>query len=551
MKVRFVGIAVIASLLLSSCSGEPAVTVQGTLETSTVSETTTTTTTTTTTLPEIVYSDDCEADIEYFAISDENRFMTSPIEYVIDNENNVLSVDIDYERYVGIYTLKNCIIDVSVTNGEYSVDEDALGPDGTVDITKLTEIILTDSEGLHKKYDVVTERTLHDLPIVNIYLDNMSGIDSIDRYEYTRMLFFIDDGFNSTEVMSGRLRGRGNSTWKWEKKPFRIKLDKSVSVLGLEKNKDWILLANYCDKSFLRNIVAYRMGHILDGLQWTPTQYPVDLFVNGEYQGVYTIGEHMEVARGRVNIDESDDVDTGYLLEVGGTYKGDEQEKYYFNTAMGMALDIVIQSPKEDVITDRQREFIQDYVNKTEEAIVSGVGYQEYIDVDSFMDWIIIHELTYNLDSCFQRSCFMTKDKGGKLQMGPIWDFDIAFGNCDVDNQDYDDWVTVGDSYDFYETYVVVNWCNYLMEDMDFRRALHKRWFQVRDALLEEAMSSIDYYSEKIYASQEENFKVWQIWDERVGLESLRNAEYNTYELQIQYLKDFINMRAEWIDINV
>ena len=542
MKTRFVGIAVIVSLLLSSCSGEPAVPVQ----TDAVSETTAATT------PVIVYSDDCKADIEYFAISDENRFMASPIEYTIDSENCVLSVDINYDSYVNIYTLENCIIDISVTGGEYSAENDALNPDGTVNLTKLTEIILTDSEGLHKKYDVVTERTVHQLPIVNIYPENIADIA---RYEYTDMLFFIDaadaEGFSCTEVMSGRLRGRGNSTWLWEKKPFRIKLDESIPVLGLEKDKDWILLANYCDKSFLRNITAYRMGHILDGLSWTPTQYPVDLFFNGEYQGVYTIGEHMEVGRGRVNIDESDDPDTGYLLEVGGTYDGEERSKYYFNTAMEMALRIVIQSPKEDVITDRQREFIQDYVNKTEEAIVSGVGYQDYIDVDSFIDWIIIHELTYNLDSCFQRSCFMTKDKGGKLQMGPIWDFDIAFGNCDVDNQDYDDWVTVGDSYDFNESYVTVNWCNYLMDDSSFRQRLRERWSEVRGALLEEAMSSIDYYSEKIYASQEENFKVWQIWDERVGLESERNAEYNTYELQIQYLKDFINMRADWIDANV
>lgn len=544
MKTRFVGIAVIAFLILSSCSGEPAVPVQ----TDAVSETTAATT------PEIIYSDDCKADIEYFAISGENRFMVSPIEYAIDSENGVLSVDISYDSYVNIYTLENCIIDISVTDGEYSVGE-SLNPDGTVDLTRLTEIILTDGQGLHKKYDVVTERTVHQLPIVNIYTENTAGIDSIDRYEYTDMFFFIDaagaEGFSSTEVMSGRLRGRGNSTWLWEKKPFRIKLDESISVLGLEKNRDWILLANYCDKSFLRNIIAYRMGHILDGLSWTPTQYPVDLFFNGEYQGVYTIGEHMEVGSGRVNIDESDDIGTGYLLEVGGTYEGEERSKYYFNTAMEMALRIVIQSPKEDVITDQQREYIEDYVNKAEEAIVSGVGYQEYIDVDSFIDWILIHELTYNLDSCFRRSCFMTKDKGGKLQMGPVWDFDIAFGNCDVDNQDYDDWVTVGDSYDFNESYVTVNWCNYLMDDSSFRQRLRERWSEVRVALLEEAMSSIDHYSEKIYASQEENFKVWQIWDERVGLESERNAEYNTYELQIQYLKDFINMRADWIDNNV
>ena len=535
-------------MLLSSCGGEPSVPVQGS------GQSTEETSSATTTTPEPVFSDDCEADIEYFAISDKNRFMTSPMEYDIDSEKGVLSVNISYDNYADIYTLKNCIIDISVTGGEYSVEE-ALNPDGTVDLTKLTWIILTDGDGLHRKYEVVTERTVHDLPIVNIYLEE-GDVNDIDRFEYTAMSFFVDasgsEEFTGTDVITGKIRGRGNSTWKWRKKPFRIKLDEGAPLLGLDKDKDWILVANYSDKSLLWNTVAYRMGRALDGLGWTPAQYPVDLFVNGEYRGVYTLGEHMEADDGRVEIETgSSDVDTGYLLEIGGVPPDDRDRNYTFDTAMGMALDIVIQSPKEDVITEEQRAFIQDYVNKTEEAIVSGVGYEEYIDVDSFVDWIIIHELTYNLDSCFQRSCYMTKDKGGKLKMGPIWDFDIAFGNCDLDNQDYDDWVTVGDSDDIYETYVVVNWCNYLMEDGDFRSKLRERWLEVRDGLLEEAMSSIDYYSERIYASQEENFKVWRIWDKRVGLESERNAEYNTYELQIQYLRDFIEMRAEWIDENI
>lgn len=561
MKKTFILSAAIFALLLSSCGGEPAIPVQGgeqgTEEITSAVVTTTTAATTeaaATAPPEPVYSDDCKADIEYFAISDENRFIDSPVEYTIDGEKGVLSLNISYDSYVDIYTLQNCVLDISVTEGEYSAEE-ALNPDGTVDLTKLTKLILTDSEGLHRKYDVVTERTVYRLPIVNIYLED-ADVNGIGRYEYTPMTFFVDasgaEEFSSTDPVSGRIRGRGHSTWQWEKKPYRIKLDEGVSVLGLDKDKDWILLANYADKSLLRNTVAYSMGRLLDGLDWTPTQYPVDLFVNGEYRGVYAIGEHMEADDGRVDIDrDSTDADTGYLLEAGGVSSAEMGTVYYFHTALDLAVYIVIQSPEEDVITDEQKAYIEDYLNKAEAAIVSGEGYEEYIDVDSFVDWIIIHEITYNLDSCFRRSCYMNKDKGGKLKMGPIWDFDLAFGNYDIDSPYYSDWVTVGYGETYEEAYVTINWCNYLMNDPSFRSRLRERWNQVRDRLLEEAMSCIDHYSERIYPSQEENFKLWQIWGEKAGLQSDRNLEYETYELQIQYLKDFIEMRAEWIDRNV
>lgn len=561
MKKRLIAAAAVCCLLLSSCTGETEPVMADTEETTTSLTTTTTTAATTTTEatttlpPEPVYSDDCVADIEYFAISEENRFMTSSMEYAIDAENGVLSVNIDYDSYVDIYTLQNCIIEISVTDGEYEVEEAALNEDGTVDLTKLTRIILTDSEGLHRKYEVVTDRTVYDIPIVNIYLEDMAGIYSIDRFQYSRMTFFVDaeavDGFSSTEVISGKIRGRGHSTWEWEKKPYRIKLDKGTSVLGLDKNKDWILLANYADKSLLRNIVAYRMGRTLDGLDWTPTQYPVDLFVNGKYRGVYAIGESMELGKDRVNIEEnSTDADTGYLLEVGGVWFG-YYEEYYFHTAYGMANYIVIQSPDEDVITNEQRAYIEDYLNAAERAIISGEGYEEYIDVDSFCDWMLIHEISYNLDCCFRRSCYLNKDKGGKLKMGPIWDFDLAFGNYDIDNQNYNDWVTVGYGSTFYDAYVITTWYNYLMENESFRTRLRERWAEVRDGLLETAMSCIDYYSEKMYQSQEENFRVWPIWGLKAGLQSDRNLQYESYDLQIQYLKDFIQMRVEWIDENI
>lgn len=501
---------------------------------------------------EPVFTEDCEAAIEHFAISEKNTFVSAPIEYTVDKENYTLSIDIDYENYVDLYTLRHCKAEISVEGGDFWIDENSLNGDGTVDLTSLNEIIVIDSAGLVQRYTVNTNRTVYDIPIVNIYLQDFKSKNSIDRTSYSSMTFYIDaentEGFQSTPILTGKIRGRGHSTWKWAKKPYRIKLDEAARLLNLDKDKDWVLLSNYSDKSLIRNTVAFQMSRSLDGMDWNPTQYPVDLFINGEYCGVYSIGEQLEISKERVNVEkDSADADTGFLIEVGGADKDDVLGKDYFHTKRELADFISYKDPDPDTITDEQRAFIKEYMDKAEDAIVSGKGYEEYIDVKSFCDWIIIHELTYNADCSFRRSCYINKDKGGKLKMGPVWDFDLAFGNCDADNQYYNDWVTVG-----YEGgYVDANWCNYLMQNEEFRKQLRERWAEVRGELLKEAEECIDSFSKKLEGSQLENFKTWKIWGTRVGFQSKRNFKYETYDEQIQYLKDFINMRAKWIDENI
>ncbi len=274
------------------------------------------------------------------------------------------------------------------------------------------------------------------------------------------------------------------------------------------------------------------------------------MFINGEYQGVYAIGEHREIAESRIALDESDDVDRGYLLEIGGADGEDMVKDYdYFHTNSGSAKYITFADPKADKLTDEQRHFVRDYVNAADEAIVSGGNYEEYIDVDSFVDWVIIQELTCNLDSCFRRSCYMTKDKGGKLKMGLIWDFDMAFGNFAMDDPDYDTWFTIGTADK--DAYIYVNWCNYLMQDEKFRARLEERWLEVRDTLLDAAEKSISENTAKIYASQAENFRLWNNLGYKSGYQSWATANIATYDGQIEYLRSFIQNRAEWIDENI
>ncbi|MDE6727632.1 MAG: CotH kinase family protein, partial [Oscillospiraceae bacterium] len=255
-------------------------------------------------------------------VSSENRLLNGSRPFTVDNENGKITLDVTYGSYVDIKTLQNCIVDIEVESGQYQFGG-AVNGNGNLDLTKKVTLAVTDKNGLARDYSVEVNRMVCDLPIVNLYLANGAGISSVDRDIYSDMSLYIDssgaEGFESTDFLSGGIHGRGHSTWKWQKKPYRIKLNEKAGLLGLPKNKDWILLANYSDKSLVRNIVAYDMGRELDSFVWTPTQYSVDLFVNGEYRGVYALGEQREIAKSKINLTEDPaDPDRGYLIEIGG-----------------------------------------------------------------------------------------------------------------------------------------------------------------------------------------------------------------------------------------
>ena len=447
------------------------------------------------------------ASVKSAEISSDNKLIKAACPFTVDNESGKLTADIGYDNYVDVKTLQNCFVNVEVENGEYAFDG-ALNNDGSLNLLGGAALEVTDKNGLKRRYSIEVNRAVGDIPIVNLYLTDGSDVSTIDRDVYSDMAFYIDssgaDGFESTEFLSGGIHGRGHSTWQWQKKPYRLKLDEKASLLGFPKNKDYILLANYSDKSLIRNIVAYDMGRQLDSFVWTPTQYSVDLFVNGEYRGVYALGEQREIAKAKINLYESPtEPDRGYLME---TYGADD------------------------------------------ESLVNGKDYEPYIDAASFADWIIMQELTCNLDCCYRRSCYFTKDKGGKIKMGPIWDFDLAFGNFSMD-PGYNDWFTIGE--DNEDAYITVNWCNYLMNDQKFREKLRGRWFEVRDKLVQACDESVDKNAALLARSQAENYKVWDTMGYKVGYESWQCANLSTYSTCTDFIKNFVHTRAAWIDENI
>lgn len=450
-------------------------------------------------------------------------------------EGNVLYLAVSY--LTSDIALKNARVQIATSDGKTVKKSIELLPGERY-------YTVSDSAGNTRTYKIITERITYNLPVFYIEIEN--GQEVTSREEYLNATLRIDTehaagdfpGLETSEIL---IRGRGHYSWKFDKKPYKLRFEKKTSVLGMKASKNWTLLANYADRSLIQNYVAMEMGKVMDNIPYHSTQYPVDVFVNGTYRGVYTFGEQLEAKKERIDLEESYiDPDTDYLLEVGGSDEGDVPGRDYFHA--GTLKFVAIKHPETEKLQQAQLDFLIDYVTKADEAVRTLGNYEDYIDVDSLIDWVIIHELTYNLDCCFRRSCYLIKEKGGKLKMGPIWDFDLAFGS----HYRYQsgDWATVGEQ----GGYVGITWMNYLKEDPAFMARLTARWNEVKAELLETALTSVDTMGALVRPSAEMNFEVWDILGVWVPSQPSSHNKYDTHEKMVQRLRTFIQNRYNWLD---
>ena len=419
--------------------------------------------------------------------------------------------------------------------------ENAVNPDGTVDLQAAAGCYLTVSDGTAScRYVLETDCPLL-LPVVIIE----TGGATVTREEYVDATVAIESDFSegmpSLAQKEAQIRGRGNSTWNWTyagKRPLKIKFSEKTSVLGIEPAKHWVLLSNYADKSLLRNFVALECAKVLDNMENYATQYPVDVFVDGAYMGVYTLGEQVEVADGRLWVKEdAGDANTGFLLEVGVS-----QDSGHPVFSSKYLRGVGVLYPK--ALSEEALNAIESHISMVEYAIINKKNYEDYLDVPSLVDWFLITELSYNADSCFRRSVFLTKGAREKLQMAQVWDFDLAFGNNVADVAAYGEWACLATEYG----YVKPNWMEYLMRDEAFVAALRARWAEVKEELLETARQSVDEGTRLVAPSARNNFRQWNILSSCVAAEPIEVLACTTYEAQVAYLRDFIEARWQWMD---
>lgn len=275
------------------------------------------------------------------------------------------------------------------------------------------------------------------LPIINLKVEEkienpVPGCLTVEKEINT-----IGGGFLWQAFGNMIIQGHGNTTWAAsEKKPYKVKFSKKQPLLGLPKQKSWIFFSNPLDSSMLRNEVGFILSR-LSNLEWTPHSAYADVYLNDNYRGTYQISEKIGISNTRLNLG-----DDGFLLETVPSNRVSSKEVYVSTKCLNLQVKEPELSP-ENVEENEDYCFIKDYVLRCEEAIYSvtdcaddGTPLTELIDIDSYVDWFLINEITKNVDARMFASCYMHMKRNGKLTMGPVWDFDLSLGNCLPDHPD-------------------------------------------------------------------------------------------------------------------
>ncbi|MBN2029152.1 CotH kinase family protein [bacterium] len=426
--------------------------------------------------------------------------------------------------------------------------------------------------------------TSSNLPIVVIDTD---GETIPDEPKITVHMGIIDNGpgnrnhltdpFNGYDGLIG-IEIRGSSSQTWPKKQYGFETrddsdeDIDVSLLGLPEESDWILNAPYIDKSFMRNVLIFKLSR--DMGTYAPRTRFVEVVLNGTYQGIYVLIEKIKRNKARVDISKlTPDENTGDDLTGGYIIKIDKPDDDYFESTYpppgnpNRIIQYQYEYPKDDDISDEQKAYIQNFIFEFEDVMASPDyanpmdGYLSYIDMHSFIDYMLLNELSKNVDG-YRLSTFLHKDKdskNGRLKMGPIWDFDLAFGNANYYGATgYTDWqiklLKRGAACD--DTYQVPFWWYVLLQDSTFIAETNARWLELRQTVwnTEAILNYIDSVADTLNEAQARNFEIWAppgvfgggFWPVPVIFYT-----FSTYQDEIDYLKEWIQNRLNWMDENL
>jgi CotH protein/type IX secretion system substrate protein len=365
----------------------------------------------------------------------------------------------------------------------------------------------------------------------------------------------LTDPFNEYDGAIG-IELRGASSKTYPKKPYGIETrladgeNNNVSLFGMPEENDWILYNPYADKTLIRNVLMYRLA---SDLGWySPRTQFCELVLNGEYMGIYVFVEKIKRDKNRVNIPKPDssDITGGYLCEmiVNSDLRDDET---HFKLPVSQR-EIVVKYPKPEDITTEQHSYIADYFSEFETVLNSDLfndpseGYSKYIDLSSFIDFMLLSESSNQLDA-LSHSVFFYKNKNEKLCMGPGWDYNRCIGAARY----YTSWSPtvwwLREPYgDNVELWYRVNWAKRLMLDPEFMKAYSKRWFELRQTFFSfnYLYDLIDSYALVLDEAKTRNFERWPV----LGVLLNNKYVFDTYEEEIDYMKGWIEQKYTWLD---
>jgi subtilisin-like proprotein convertase family protein len=341
-----------------------------------------------------------------------------------------------------------------------------------------------------------------------------------------------------------------------------------TALLGMPSENDWILLAVYNDKVFMRNALPFKLARMMD--RYAPRTRFCEVMINGSYQGIYVMTEKIKRDNKRVDISKldlddnaNDSLTGGYIVKL-DYHDGSNSWLSDFHPYDHPTSDVyyVYDYPEFDVITPQQKTYIQGFYHSLEAALYGSnfanpvTGYRAWLDVDSFIDYFILSELSRNNDG-FKKSVYMYKDKDSKnplLQTGPVWDYDWAWKNI---NECPMFAVTDGSGWaykvnDCSPDNNSSGWAVRMMQDTAFTHKLNCRYFNLRRNILDTTymFHFVDSVQSLVNEAQLRHYKKWPILGVNVGTPEVDNQPL-TYAGEIQKFKNWIKVRLAWLDANM
>lgn len=466
------------------------------------------------------------------------------------SDNYVLSGDITFESLEtgSLAHVLNYPINISSLKAAFKV------PDGCTvtvngvpqtsgatpnDFSSPVEYVVANSNGDTRSYTVtitVDYTNMTGLPIVFINTNENKPV--LDKETWVPGVYSIM-GADGEYIMEGNeleIKGRGNTTWQNPKKPYAIKLGKKTELFGMPKHKRWVLLAAYNDKSMIRTDIAFYLAQNYSNLRWKQGGELVELILNGQHLGNYYLCEQIKVDENRVR--------DGYVIEI--DYRAKEANGDIFFKSKLSKLNFVVKDPDVEKISEEFR-YVENFINNCEQdlANLDSEKYMQYLDIESMVDWYLNSELTKNPDASFFLSVYMNVSEDGKLYMGPLWDYDLSFGN-----QVYDD----GNGSDNgYVGFTIRNgdrskiWLKAMFQNPEFI-ALLKSKMRVIAADEAKIMAYIDQKHQQLKTSAVYNDKLWNL----MCIKGTSEANIiKAYDEQIKYLKDWLHGRIGWLSTNI
>lgn len=415
----------------------------------------------------------------------------------------------------------------------------------------------------------VVNFTSSNLPIVVINTNGYGIYDEPKTNARMGIIWNESGGVNSISDPYNNYNGniaieiRGSSSQMFPKKSYGFETrdanwaDMNASLLGMPEEEDWILYAPYSDKTLIRNVLTFTLDASLG--HYSPRCRYVELVINGQYQGLYVLMEKIKRNKNRVDIAKlktsdvsGEDLTGGYIIKI-DKVEGSGGEGFYsaFNNFNGSNSLYQYEYPKIQDIQQAQKTYIQDYIYSFEKSIYdkdysSATGYRYYIDINSFIDYMIIYEMAKNVDA-YRLSTFFFKDKNGKLNIGPIWDFDLAYGNANYYNQ----WLETGLQVDATlgsDIWQIPFWWSGLRKDPFFNKRIVERWdsLRTRELSTDRIFFVMDSLTTLISDARIRNFQRWNIINQWVWPNYFVGPSYDS---EVIWMKSWVINRLHWLDL--